>query len=92
DPVNILMVVGIKNKLEALRFVSKLKGEDESKVIKREYQGVTIREVTDDTGKTFNLAILGDYLAIAPIAAAVEDAIDTFQGQRVSMSKNDTET
>ncbi|OZH54492.1 hypothetical protein AFK68_10580, partial [Hydrocoleum sp. CS-953] len=81
DPVNILMVVGIKNKLEALRFVSKLKGEDESKVIKREYQGVTIREVTDDTGKTFNLAILGDYLAIAPIAAAVEDAIDTFQGK-----------
>ncbi|WP_210407754.1 DUF3352 domain-containing protein, partial [Hydrocoleum sp. CS-953] len=92
DPVNILMVVGIKNKLEALRFVSKLKGEDESKVIKREYQGVTIREVTDDTGKTFNLAILGDYLAIAPIAAAVEDAIDTFQGKSVSMSKNATET
>ncbi len=91
-PVNLLMVVGIKNKLEALRFVTKLKGEDESKVIKREYQGVTIREVTDETGKTFNLAILGDYLAIAPIAAAVEDAIDTFQGKSVSMSKNATET
>ena len=92
DPVNLLMVVGIKNKLEALRFVNKLKGEDESKVIKREYQGVTIREVTDETGKTFNLAILGDYLAIAPIAAAVEDTIDTFQGKSVSMSENATET
>ncbi|MEM1171315.1 MAG: DUF3352 domain-containing protein [Cyanobacteria bacterium P01_H01_bin.35] len=92
DPVNLLMVVGIKNKLEALRFATKLEGEDESKIIKREYQGVTIREVTDETGKTFNLAILGDYLAIAPIAAAVEDAIDTFQGKSISMSKNATET
>ena len=84
DPVNLLMVVGIKNKLEALRFVTKLKGEEESRVIKREYQGVTIREITDESGKTFNLAILGDYLAIAPIAEVVEDAIDTFQGKSVS--------
>ena len=77
EPINLLMVVGIKNKLEALRFVTKLKGEEESRVIKREYQGVTIREITDESGKTFNLAILGDYLAIAPIAEVVEDAIDT---------------
>ncbi|NEQ35930.1 MAG: DUF3352 domain-containing protein [Okeania sp. SIO3I5] len=81
DPVNILMVVGIKNKFQALRFATKLQGEDESQVIKREYQGVTIREVTDETGKTFNLAILGDYLAIAPMAGAVEAAIDTFRGE-----------
>jgi len=92
DPVNLLMVVGIKNKFKALRFVTKLKGEKESQVIKREYQGVTIREITDESGKTFNLAILGDYLAIAPIAAALEDAIDTFQGKSISMSKNATET
>lgn len=81
DPVNLLMLVGIKNKLEALKFANKLKGEEENKVKQRKYQGVTIREVNDESGKTFNLAILGDYLAIAPVAAAVEDAIDTFQGQ-----------
>lgn len=40
--INFLMVVGIKNKLEVLRFVIKLKGEEESRVIKREYQGVII--------------------------------------------------
>ena len=92
EPINLLMVVGIKNKLEALRFVTKLKGEEESRVIKREYQGVTIREITDESGKTFNLAILGDYLAIAPIAEVVEDAIDTFQGKSVSLGEKATET
>lgn len=92
DPVNILMVVGIKNKLQALRFATKLQGEDESQVIKREYQGVTIREVTDETGKTFNLAILGDYLAIAPMAAAVEAAIDTFRGETSLAMRQNTES
>lgn len=37
DFVNFLMVVGIKNKLEVLRFVSKFKGEGENRVIKRKY-------------------------------------------------------
>ena len=92
DPVNLLMVVGIKNKLEALRFVSKFKGEGENRVIKRKYQGVTIREITDESRKTFNVAILGDYLAIAPIPAVVESAIDTFQGKSVSLSQNAPET
>ncbi|MDJ0556647.1 MAG: DUF3352 domain-containing protein [Microcoleaceae cyanobacterium MO_207.B10] len=82
EPVNILMVVGIKNKLEALKFTNKLKKDDEAKVKERNYQGVTIREVTDETGKTYSLAILGDYLAIAPVASVVEAAVDTFQGDK----------
>ncbi|NET26234.1 DUF3352 domain-containing protein [Okeania sp. SIO1I7] len=90
DPVNILMLVGIKNKLELWKFANKLKGDEENQVIERKYQGVTIREVTDESGKTFNLAILGDYLAIAPLAAAVEDAIDTFQGEVSLAMKEDT--
>ncbi|MDY7006409.1 MAG: DUF3352 domain-containing protein [Cyanobacteriota bacterium] len=92
DPVNLLMLVGIKNKLEVLKFANKLKGDEENQVIERKYQGVTIREVTDESGKTFNLAILGDYLAIAPVAAVVEDAIDTFQGEvSLAMQENATE-
>ncbi|NEP79285.1 MAG: DUF3352 domain-containing protein [Okeania sp. SIO3B3] len=93
DPVNLLMLVGIKNKLEVLKFANKLKGDEENQVIERKYQGVTIREVTDESGKTFNLAILGDYLAIAPVAAAVEDAIDTFQGEvSLAMQEDATES
>ncbi|NEP87445.1 MAG: DUF3352 domain-containing protein [Okeania sp. SIO2C2] len=93
DPVNILMLVGIKNKLEVWKFANKLKGDEENQVIERKYQGVTIREVTDERGKTFNLAILGDYLAIATVAAAVEDTIDTFQGQAsLAMQENAAES
>ncbi|NES76560.1 MULTISPECIES: DUF3352 domain-containing protein [Okeania] len=93
DPVNILMLVGIKNKLEVWKFANKLKGDEENQVIEKEYQGVTIREVTDESGKTFNLAILGDYLAIATVAAAVEDTIDTFQGQAsLAMQENAAES
>jgi hypothetical protein len=92
EPVNILMVVGIKNKFEALKFANKLKGDEKSKVKERDYQGVTIREVTDNSGKIFNLAILGDYLAIAPVATAVEEAIDTFQGKAISMREDATES
>ncbi len=93
EPVNILMVVGIKNKLEALKFASKLKGEGEAKIIERQYQGVKYQEVTDESGKTFNATILGDYLVIAPVAAAVEDAIDTFQGQAsLAMRKDAAES
>ncbi|MEB3343116.1 DUF3352 domain-containing protein [Okeania sp.] len=86
--LNLLMIVGIKNKFQALKFVTKLKGDDESKVRERKYQGVTIREVTDKDRKKFSIALLGDYLAIAPVAAAVEDAIDTFQGKNASMGEN----
>lgn len=93
EPVNILMLVGIKNKVEALKFANKLKGDKETKVIERKYRGETIREVTDESGKTYNLAILGDYLAIAPVAAAVEDAIDTFQGgASLAMRENAAES
>lgn len=91
--VNILMVVGIKNKLEALKFANKLKGEEESKVKERDYQGVTIREVSDENGKNYNLAILGDYLAIATVGTVVEDAIDTFQGEAsLAMRENAAES
>lgn len=77
---NILMVVGIKDKVSALNFANKLKAE--KGVISKEldYNGQKITETTDKGTKNYS-AVLNDHLVFAPERQAVEQAIDTFKGE-----------
>ncbi|MBW4468458.1 MAG: DUF3352 domain-containing protein [Pegethrix bostrychoides GSE-TBD4-15B] len=79
DP-DLLVVVGIKDKLSALNFAKKLEGQPDTALAQQQYQGTEVNHVTQD-GNEFYTAVLKDYLIASPELAAVERAIDTQQGQ-----------
>ncbi|MCG6134918.1 MAG: DUF3352 domain-containing protein [Nostoc sp. LLA-1] len=78
---NILMVVGIKDKLNALSFANKLKEQKGVKVQESNYKGETITETTGNTRPTYSAVLNNNHLVVAPERQAVENAIDTFKGQ-----------
>ncbi|WP_414544469.1 DUF3352 domain-containing protein [Nostoc sp. CCY0012] len=78
---NILMVVGIKDKLNALSFANKLKSQKGVKVQESNYKGETITETTGNSRPTYSAVLNNNHLVVAPERQAVENAIDTFKGQ-----------
>ncbi|GAX36346.1 DUF3352 domain-containing protein [Nodularia sp. NIES-3585] len=78
---NILMVVGIKDKLNALSFANKLKSKAGVKVEESDYKGETITEVTENGRLTYSAVLNNNHLVFAPEKQAVEKAIETFKGQ-----------
>jgi hypothetical protein len=78
---NILMVVGIKDKLNALSFANKLKEQKGVKVQESNYKGETITETTGNSRPTYSAVLNNNHLVVAPERQAVENAIDTFKGQ-----------
>ena len=84
---NILLVVGIKDKISALNFVNKLKSEKGVKSQESDYQGEKIAEFTTDRGTKSYSTVLDDHLVIAFDRKAVAEAIDTFKGKPSFASK-----
>ncbi|WP_414563242.1 MULTISPECIES: DUF3352 domain-containing protein [unclassified Anabaena] len=78
---NILMVVGIKDKLNALSFANKLKAQKGVKVQESNYKGETITETTGNSRPTYSAVLNNNHLVVAPERQSVENAIDTFKGQ-----------
>lgn len=83
---NILMVVGIKDKVEALNFSNKLKQQKDVKTKEIKYQGQTIQETKGKGSPTYS-TILNDRVLFAPTKNAVQQAIDTSQGEPSFLSK-----
>lgn len=79
DP-DLLVVVGIKDKLAALQFAQKLESQPGVKTQEQDYKGVKIKGSTSD-GSTIYTTVLNDYLVLSPELPAVERSIDTQQGQ-----------
>ncbi len=77
---NVLMVVGIKDKVSALNFANKLKAEKNVKTQEITYKGQKITETTGNGEPSYS-AVLNDHLVLAPAQKAVEQAIDTFKGE-----------
>lgn len=75
----LLMVVGIRNKLKAWHFAQKLKGS-EIKSQQSQYRGVTLWSYTEKTGKQYNVAVINDQIVVAVSPETVKRAIDTFMG------------
>jgi hypothetical protein len=83
---NILLVVGIKDKLGALNFANKLKADKNLKIQESDYKGETITEI--DQGKPTYSAVLNNAeVVLSPERHTVEEAIDTFKGQPSFASK-----
>ncbi len=78
---NILLVVGIKDKLAALNFGNKLKGQKNAKFQETDYKGEKITETTDKGKPTYSAVLNNSQLVLAPEKRSVEQAIDTFKGQ-----------
>ncbi len=78
---NILMVVGIKDKLKALSFANKLKSKEGVKVEESDYKGEKITAVTENGRLTYSATLNNNHLVLAPSKQAVEKAIETFKGQ-----------
>ncbi|MEH2057644.1 MAG: DUF3352 domain-containing protein [Nostoc sp.] len=84
---NILIVVGIKDKLSALNFANKLKSQKGVKLQESDYQGEKIVETTQNDKPTYSVVLNNSHLVLAPEKQAVEKAIDTFKGQSSFASK-----
>lgn len=93
---DVLMVVGIRDKLKALAFANQVKGESEAAVTEENYRDVTVSTVTeaaaapepdaseetaaDDLPSTYSFAVVGDYLLVSDRLETVKAAIDTSMG------------
>ena len=77
---NVLMVIGIKDKVSAFNFANKLKAEKGVESKESDYKGQKIIEPTGKGEPTYS-AVLNDHLVLAQELKAVEQAIDTFKGE-----------
>ncbi|HYX17285.1 MAG TPA: DUF3352 domain-containing protein [Nostoc sp.] len=78
---NILIIVGIKDKLSALNFANKLKSQKGVKFQESDYKGQKIIETTENSKPTYSVVLNNSHLVLAPEKQAVEKAIDTFKGE-----------
>ena len=76
----ILMAIGIKDKIKALDFANKLKAQSKEPTKKLEYKGIEITDNGQGSREIFS-AIVNDRLVVAPEQRTLELAIDTAKGQ-----------
>ncbi|MBE9228357.1 DUF3352 domain-containing protein [Phormidium sp. LEGE 05292] len=77
---NYLVIIGIKDKISAISFATKLKkssGGDNQDI---NYKGVKIWECSSNNEHHF-IALLNEHLVISPQKKSLEAAIDTFKGE-----------
>ncbi|GAX43266.1 hypothetical protein NIES4075_42790 [Tolypothrix sp. NIES-4075] len=84
---NILMVVGIKDKLAALNFAKKLKQEKGVTTKEIDYKGEKITETTGKGKPSYSAVLNNTYVVLAPSRQSVENSIDTYKGQPSFASK-----
>jgi len=89
EDAEVLVLIGIKNKIKAWNFFNKLKNKEDTKIEEQKYQGIAIWEVTEEGTETYNSAVLGDYLAVTDSVGGMRRAIDTFKGEPSLASQPD---
>ncbi len=83
--LNVLAVIGIKNKLKAAMFIkNKIQGganqNDINSFKTRRYKGVLIIETKTQTNAPLDIALMDERLIMASDSATMNQAIDTMQG------------
>ncbi|MGB3656267.1 MAG: DUF3352 domain-containing protein [Rivularia sp. (in: cyanobacteria)] len=84
---NILLVVGIKDKVEALNFSNKLKQQKNVKTKEIKYKGQTIQETKGKGSPTYS-TILDDRVLFSLSQNALTQAIDTYKGEPSFLRKS----
>lgn len=75
----VLIVIGIKNKLKAAQFARKLNQEPDVTLTERQYQDLKITDVTGINGDKFSFSLIENRLIVAQKSDLIEQAIDTFK-------------
>ena len=78
---NTLVVLGIKNPLNAYKFFKKVKEAEKNSIESVRYQDIKINTITDRQGEKTHLALLGNKIVISDEITAIEQAIDTYRGE-----------
>ena len=88
---NLLMVVGIKDKLSAWNLTNKLKSDKTLITQEINYKGEKITETASKGESTYS-SVLSDRLVLASDKQAVEQAIDTYKGEPSFANKDGVES
>ncbi|BAY65376.1 hypothetical protein NIES22_54810 [Calothrix brevissima NIES-22] len=85
----VLFVVGIKDKIGALNFGNKLKGQKGIKIQETDYKGEKITETSESENSkpTYSVVLNNSQIVLAPEKQTIEQAIDTYKGQASFASK-----
>ncbi|NET01632.1 MAG: DUF3352 domain-containing protein [Sphaerospermopsis sp. SIO1G2] len=78
---NVLLIIGIKDKINALNFANKLKQQKDSQIEESEYKGQTIFTNQSNNQPTYVAILNNSHILLAPTQKAVEKAIDTYKGE-----------
>jgi hypothetical protein len=89
---NILIVVGIKDKISALNFANKLKSQKDVTSNEVDYKGEKIIETTSNNKATYSTILKNTYLVLSPQKQAVEHAIDAYKGEPSFASQEGAES
>ena len=84
---NVLIVVGIKNKLKALTFIKKVHKNNKEDWQERKYQGITITEVKNQNNEIISSALLGSKFVISNNRQTLKKAIDAYKEKNSLASK-----
>lgn len=84
---NILLVVGIKDKLNALNFANKLKGQKNLQIQESDYKGQKIIASKSNGKSSYTVVLNNTHMLLAAKKQTVEQAIDTYQGAASFASK-----
>jgi hypothetical protein len=78
---NILLVVGIKDKIAALKFANKLKAAQNITAKESDYRGEKIIETKGQGQPQYTTVLNNDHLLLTSNRQTVEKAIDTYKGE-----------
>ena len=84
---NLLMVIGVKDKLAALEFSKKFKSQKNVKITEIDYKGEKITETIKSKAEPNYSTILNDRVIFGINKQSVQQAIDTYKGEASFASK-----
>ncbi|MDJ0588594.1 MAG: DUF3352 domain-containing protein [Pleurocapsa sp. MO_226.B13] len=76
---DVLVVLGIKNKLKANSFVQKLQQESQAELTESKYKGIKITETNSEGNDVTVSALIGSRLLLAEERETIEQAIDAYK-------------
>ncbi len=94
---NSLLILGVKNPINAYKFLKKVQTQEAKKEEKKaaekteviKYKGVKINLAKDSQAQVTNIALLGNKLVLSDEISAVKQAIDTYKGEAAFSSNQD---
>ncbi|MGQ4649192.1 DUF3352 domain-containing protein [Lyngbya aestuarii] len=75
-----LMILPMKNPVEAKQLLAKAKSRPEKPLVERAYKGIRILETQNNNSQNYSVAVVKDFLVVTKNAKITDYVIDTYQG------------